>query len=331
VLPMWTVQAVLVPPSPVGPLQCHGAAALVEDAAHEAGELYGHWIAQVVGAERAGIDVHEVLAEEAALDSVRDRWAGLLRGLIADTPDLAGWDTDVVVRVEEDTEEDGGEDEPTEAAVGGEAGADGEADGEAREALVDSLVRSADLFRGLPMEQLLPADFDALGADERGDVLARATYLAGCMIEAAVIVTDHLFEDVETLGADAEADPEDLWVVGELPERYAAHYTGLFARRFLVAFTDMTRRLTAGWEPLANLAQELGVRLLLDHVELVAELAEVALPEAWRSTVEELLLPDADLDYLYEDDGETEEELDWFVPYAEDRHLPVYATDQPVE
>jgi hypothetical protein len=319
---MWTVQAVLVPPSPVGPLQCHGAAALVEDAAHEAGELYGHWIAQIVGSERAGIDVHEVAADEAALGSVRDKWTGLLRGLIADTPDLAGWSADVVVRVEEDADEDAAE-EPGD----GEPGLDA---GPARQALVDSLVRSAELFRGVPMEQLLPVDFDELGADDRGDALGRATYLAGCLIEAAVIVTDHLFEDVETLGA-GDADLDDLWVLGELPERYAEHYTVLFARRFLVAFTDMTRRLTAGWEPLANVAQELGVRLLLDHVEVIAELAEVDLPEQWRPTVEELLLPDADLECWYEDDGETGDEMDWFVPFEADRHLPVYATDQPVE
>jgi hypothetical protein len=333
VLPMWTVQAVLVPPSPVGPLLSHGAAALVEDAAHEAGELYGHWIAQIVGTARAGIDVHEVAADEVALAAVRDRWAVLLGGLIAATPDLAGWSVDVAVRVEEDAEEDyePADDQLDAAAEALVDAVDSVEDEDTGDSAADVLVRSAELFRAVPMELLLPADFDALGADERGDVLARATYLAGCLIEAAVIVTDQLFEDLEALGAADVAELGELSVLAELPERYTAHYTVPFARRFLVAFTDMTRRLTSGWEPLANAAQELSVRLLLNQVEMIAAFAGVDLPERWRPTLAELLFEDTDHEYLYAEDAEPDDglELDWFVPYAEDRHLPVYATDQP--
>lgn len=103
----------------------------------------------------------------------------------------------------------------------------------------------------------------------------------------------------------------------------------------------MTRRMTAGWEPLANVAQELAVRILLNKVETTAELAGVELPEHWRATLEEHLFEDLDHEYLYDpayDGFEDEADFgppgmapmrfeDWFVPFNDERHLPLYATD----
>lgn len=47
----------------------------------------------------------------------------------------------------------------------------------------------------------------------------------------------------------------------------------------LVAVVDVTGRLTKGWEPLACVAQELGLRLLLNLAEFVADTSGVALDE----------------------------------------------------
>jgi hypothetical protein len=136
-------------------------------------------------------------------------------------------------------------------------------------------------------------------------------------------------------------DVDETWVLGELPPRFARHYGPVFAQKFLVAFTDMTRRVSAGWEPLANVAQELAVRVLLNQVEVVADSAGVELPEHWRPDLEEYLFEDLDHEYLYDPayDGFEDESdfgppgmapmrfVDWFVPFNDERHLPVYATD----
>jgi hypothetical protein len=104
---------------------------------------------------------------------------------------------------------------------------------------------------------------------------------------------------------------EDTWVLSQLPARFTASYTPLFAQRFLVAVVDVTGRLTRGWEPLACVAQELGLRVLLNQVEVVAETADVALDDGWRGYLEDMLFEDIDHELLYnpaydgiEDDAE---------------------------
>ena len=340
---MWTVEAVLVPPGPVGGLAQVGAAVLVEDAAADAAELEGRWIARVAGRGRAVIAVHEVGADGPAAHALRDRWTVLLRALIAETPDLHGWTAEVTLRPEEDeVNPHGGTEEVTDPPT--TAPTDNGEDAEHQ--LADSIVAAADDFRALPIEPLMPEDLDDLGADDRAVELMKATHLAGCLVVAAEVVTDHLFDDVmrlrEAEERQAEANVDALWVLSSLPARFSGRYRALFAQKFLVAFTDMTRRLTSGWEPLANVAQELAVRLLLDEVEAVAETADVRLPDGWRSILEEHLFEDLDHEYLYDrayDGFEDEPDFgppgiapmrfeDWFVPFNDQRHLPIYAMDR---
>jgi hypothetical protein len=334
-----TVAAVVVPPAPVDELARRGAAMLVEEAV---AEFEGDWIAFIAEDSRSGIEMHGVLARDQALDAVRDRWTVVLRSLIADTPDLAGWTADVTILPEAD--DDGAE--PLGAEVSPLRAEPDPGDDEARERYRESLVSAADSFRALPMEHLIQVDLDDLGPDDKGAELMKATYLAGCLMHAAEIGTDELFSDVADLARaqerDEAVDIDSLFILGDLPPRFADRYGQLFAQKLLVAFADMTRRLTAGWEPLVNVAQELSVRLLLNRVEMVADLAGVDLPDDWRATLEEYLFEDTDHEYLYDPAADGfEDDADfgppgmapmnfeaWFVPFNDERHLPVYATDR---
>ena len=89
--------------------------------------------------------------------------------------------------------------------------------------------------------------------------------------------------------------------LADLPPQFDPHYTPGFARQFLVAFLDLTARLTADqWTPPSCVAQDLGVRLLLDQADLIADLAGLPLPPDWQDTLAELLLEDIDHEYLYD-------------------------------
>ena len=69
----------------------------------------------------------------------------------------------------------------------------------------------------------------------------------------------------------------------------------------MVAFLDLTARLTAErWTPPSCVAQDLGIRLLLDHVDVIADLARLPLPPHWQDTLAELLVEDIDYEYLYD-------------------------------
>ena len=85
-------------------------------------------------------------------------------------------------------------------------------------------------------------------------------------------------------------------------------------------------------------AQELGLRILFNQVEVVADGADLALDEDWRAHVEELLFEDLDHELLYDPalDGIEDDEQsqppgmapmrfnDWFRPFNSDRSLPPY-------
>jgi hypothetical protein len=85
VLRTWTLEAVIVPPAPVGELARHGAAALVDEVATDSAALEGSWFRKIAEECRAGTEVHGLLAREETVQAVTDRWAVLLRTLIEDT------------------------------------------------------------------------------------------------------------------------------------------------------------------------------------------------------------------------------------------------------
>jgi hypothetical protein len=220
---------------------------------------------------------------------------------------------------------------------------------EDRERAEARLLAEASRLRGVPLGWLTTSDVEASDPDGRARALRQASLVAGCLMRAADVVVDELFEDVEMLGRAAEdggvVESEGTFVLSGLPSRFAHHYTPLFARRFLVAMIDVTRRLTAGWEPLSCVAEELATRILLDEVEVQADIAGVDLGGGWRGHLEDLVFDDVDHELLYDpalDGIEDQPALGppgmapmgyewWFVPFNADRPLPPYILDDRPE
>ena len=84
-----------------------------------------------------------------------------------------------------------------------------------------------------------------------------------------------------------------------LPLLLAGHYTPAFTARFHEVFLDLGDRLTRPWVATTCVAQDLGTRLLANGVEVVANLTGLDLPDEWRDLLDDLLLADTDIDYLY--------------------------------
>ena len=186
----------------------------------------------------------------------------------------------------------------------------------------------------------LPVDLLAQAySDEFPDPDLPLTAIRGSLIVAANWVADELLNDADELAHGGTI--EDTSQLIDLPPQFEPHYTPGFARQFLVAFLDLSARLTAAqWTPPSCVAQELGVRLLLNQATAVADLAGLALPPDWPDTLAELLLEDIDHEYLYdpaldgfEDDpdfgppGMTSMRVqDWFTHFPGHPPLPPYLT-----
>ena len=146
----------------------------------------------------------------------------------------------------------------------------------------------------------LPVDLLAQAySDEFPDPDLPLAAIRGSLIVAANWVADELLNDADELAHGGTI--EDTSQLIDLPPQFEPHYTPGFARQFLVAFLDLSARLTAAqWTAPSCVAQELGVRLLLNQATGVADLAGLALPPDWPDTLAELLLEDIDHEYLYD-------------------------------
>lgn len=163
--------------------------------------------------------------------------------------------------------------------------------------------------------------------------------IRGTLITAATTLVDQLLDDTATLAAGGTL--ADTTALAGLPPQLAPHYTPAFARQFLVAFLDLTTLLTADqWAPPSCVAQELGVRLLLDQADVIADLTGLPLPPHWQDTLLDLLVEDLDHEYLYDPalDGFQDDPhfgppgmtsmrtQDWFHPFPGHQPLPPYLT-----
>jgi hypothetical protein len=156
-----------------------------------------------------------------------------------------------------------------------------------------------------------------------------AVLCAGALVQAVEVLTEELFQDVRTLEeTDATADDlVDLWVIGELPRRFAHCYTALFAKKFLVAMTVLGHRLTIPeWTPPLSTAETLALHVIksraVHQLQLDGLLEEEAIKRAF-SAFDEHAFDDLSHELLYEDGGldspqaETDDTLDvdgWFHP-----------------
>ncbi|GLY14390.1 hypothetical protein Kisp01_14050 [Kineosporia sp. NBRC 101677] len=210
------------------------------------------------------------------------------------------------------------------------------------------LLTSAELLTSVDLAQLTPLDLQAEDEEARQEAEAQARFVAGALFQASVAVVDQLFIDLDTLTRDgttetvADAPDDVFFVLGGLPDRYADRYDALFTQRLIIATADVTRRLTAGWEPLACVAHELALRLILDATEVQLDLVDVELEPGWRQTIEEHLFADTEHEILYDpqtEDDEDDEDLrarpdsaplgfaHWFTPFGADLHLPPYLVE----
>jgi hypothetical protein len=86
-------------------------------------------------------------------------------------------------------------------------------------------------------------------------------------------------------------------------------------------------------------AQEMGLRVLLNEGEVLADLAVVTVDEDWRGHVEDMLFEDLDHELLYgpacdgvEEDADSQAPRDgamafsdWSAPFNAERSMPPYA------
>ncbi|WEV26357.1 hypothetical protein OYE22_15000 [Streptomyces sp. 71268] len=189
--------------------------------------------------------------------------------------------------------------------------------------------------------------------DRQGPVVstADARLAAGALVYGTDLLLDELFQDVCALDEDggsvADCD-EPMWLLDELPRRYALRYDARFARRFLVTAIALTTRFTQGtFERPSCVAEELALRLLLREAEIALDLfgllddgVSLAL-ECFADSVYE----DMNHEWLYDDsmDGIDESPVGaylgvapmgisrWFTPFAPGRYVHPYAADDEPE
>jgi hypothetical protein len=165
-----------------------------------------------------------------------------------------------------------------------------------------------------------------------------AALVAGALIAGLELLTEELFVDIQTLedAGTPASEHEVLWVLHDLPTRYAGHYTALFAKKFLITTAVLGYRLALpDWDGPLNTAEVLAIRLAegaarnqLDAAGLTDELPLDAMFE----TFEEYAFGDLDVTDLFEteaeagpeaeaDDEDDVDELvlvDWFEPFADE-------------
>ncbi|MFF1694656.1 hypothetical protein ACFVXC_13650 [Streptomyces sp. NPDC058257] len=187
------------------------------------------------------------------------------------------------------------------------------------------------------------------GGDSGGISTEDAELAAGALIWGTDVLMDELFQDAHALDREgtnvAECD-RPMWLLDELPPRYALQYDARFARRFLVTAIALTTRLTVGsFKELSCVAEELVLKLLLREAEVTLETFGL-LDEGVSAALDrfaDLVYEDMDHELLYDDsmDGVDESEVgaalgiapmgitSWFTPFDKGRYVHPYAADDP--
>lgn len=236
-------------------------------------------------------------------------------------------------------------DEELAAALEG-AGEDGDADVEI-EIDLDDLAAVEDLTelggvdiaerreRLIEAADTLALDLDAFGYDEDDEsddavTVEAAALAAGALMVGLDVLTEELFADVQSLeeAGTPASEHEVLWVMHELPTRYAGHYTALFAKKFLITTAILSYRLSEQeWDGPRSIAEALALRLLKsaaqNQIELAGLAEEVPLGRMF-DVFDEYVLGGLDVDSLFEEaDGSADDEddidemvlVDWFQPF----------------
>jgi hypothetical protein len=187
-------------------------------------------------------------------------------------------------------------------------------------------------------------DADESAEESEDSISIEATELvAGALMIGLDVLTEELFADVQTLettGSPA-SEQEVLWVLHNLPTRYAGHYTALFAKKFLITVAVLGYRLEQpDWDGPRTIAEALAIRLLKsaaeNQLELGGLLDEVPL-ERMYEIFDEYALAGIDVAEFFEeaeagsvDDEDDADELvlvDWFEPLEDADEDDEYADE----
>jgi hypothetical protein len=137
-----------------------------------------------------------------------------------------------------------------------------------------------------------------------------APLAAGALIVAATQTIDELFQDIETLAANgggtvAESDGP-FFVLEDLPQRFAHHYDGRFARSFHVATVMITGRLSAEqWLAPSSVAEALALHLVIQRAQTLLVDHDLVDHEPARQmylAFQDDAFDDADHEWLYRPD-----------------------------
>lgn len=173
-------------------------------------------------------------------------------------------------------------------------------------------------------------DEDADDDDESAITIEATELVAGALMIGLEVVTEELFADVQTLeeAGTPASEQEVLWVLHNLPTRYAGHYTALFAKKFLVTVAVLGYRLEQPeWDGPRTIAEALALRLLKSAAENQLDLAglldEVPLARMFE-VFDEYAFADIDVAEFFEeadaDTADDEDDVDelvlveWFEP-----------------
>lgn len=185
----------------------------------------------------------------------------------------------------------------------------------------DQLVEYPDDIDDDQLGALVEAVGDGSGSNPRAAdpaLRAEAERLAGCLIRAGDAVADILRADADFIDAGArvgDRNDDRIDALWQLPERFAHRYDAQFAERFLDSYRDLIAGLREWpWQQPSCVAQELGLRLLLNRAEVYIDLYDIEVTAGWRSRVEELLFLDLDHDLLYDPALDGFEEDPAFMP-----------------
>lgn len=205
-----------------------------------------------------------------------------------------------------------------------------------------------------------PGSFGVLDDVDEGDEEQQGDYdfsispddaelAAGALVHGMHLLVDELFQDLHALMKEETSVAEcgrPMWLLDELPERYALQYDAHFARRFLVTAIAMTTSFTNGsFQPLSCIAEELALKLLLRQATVTLDLyglLDSGVSEALDAFADGVY-EDMDFEWLYDDskDGIDEDPAvaslgiapmsitSWFTPFNKGRFVHPYAADEP--
>jgi hypothetical protein len=186
-------------------------------------------------------------------------------------------------------------------------------------------------------------DEDAEEGAEDSISIEATELVAGALMIGLDVLTEELFADVQTLeeAGSPASEQEVLWVLHNLPTRYAGHYTALFAKKFLITVVVLGYRLEQPeWDGPRTIAEALAIRLLKsaaeNQLDLGGLLDEVPL-ERMYEIFDEYALAGIDVAEFFEeaetgsvDDEDDADELvlvDWFEPLEDADEDDEYADD----